>query len=135
MHNWYSGESATADDCEALVRNKIQYRVESETSTVYLSQESPKVLLVKYNIEADLGIFRLMDEFPARTSWIEIDRLMECDESNKLLEKSQSMGCVGFNGEVEPGDINLVETAVRSELQRANMNWRSWPVSTPIGIV
>ena len=111
MHSWVQGKPSDVE-CEFVREQGELYNVETETSSQLLSEESPKVQLIKYSTAHDLGIFRLHEQHPPRKEWIEIEWLMEGDEAHKQnLVAGQTVACIVFNGEMSPNDESAVKAA------------------------
>jgi hypothetical protein len=134
MQNWNKVDSPSDEECELLSQQKVRYQVENEISTECLSGDSALVELIKFDVKSDLGIFRLVDEYAPRQSWVEIDNLMERDDSHNLLVKGDVVGCIGFNGDIKSDDISLVQTAINSEISKNDIHVQN-PVSLTCCII
>ena len=104
-------DQPSREECE-LVRDIGQkFSVESEISSQVLSEFSPKVKLIEFSAEHDIGLYRLLDDYPARTEYLDPNWLIECDEAHGAYPDRLNVACVGYNSKISSEDA--VEVGIR----------------------
>lgn len=107
------------EECELVRKIGETFNVESEICSQVLSEFSPKVQLVEFSAEHDIGLYKLQDHFPSRTEYLNPDWLMECDEAYSAnLEDGRSIACVGYNSKISHEDATEVIKQAAIQLQR-----------------
>ena len=100
------------EECLLVQETGEKFIVESEISSQVLSEFSPKVELFGFNAEHNIGIYRLLDEYPARTEYLDPDWLIEGKEIGGAYLEGRNVACVGYNSKISPEDaIDVVEQA------------------------
>lgn len=96
----WKGKIASYEECEALRKSGEWIYVESEiTSKVIDMQHSPVVQLIEYDVEADIGLFRLMDQYPPAHDWVRTSWMWERKEMHEFKTPDREwIACVGYNG-------------------------------------
>ena len=100
FHKWI-GNFASESECEQFKQAGVAFFVESEISRQVLNQYSPRVQFIAFNIDNDMGLFRLQDHYPDQSNLIDISWLLECDDafSNQLPVGSKA-ACCGYSAAV-----------------------------------
>ena len=98
MDEWL-GEQPTQGELQIAVQRSLTYHVETEVSTQLLSQFSPIVHLIGFDINWDIGIFKLADGLPPQQYWVDPDWILEQDTIEPMTS-GVPVGCVGYCGEV-----------------------------------
>ena len=88
-------------ECSFIKEKGILFGVESEISSQVLSSHSPKLRLIAFDIEHDIGLFKLVEEYPPNPVWADPKWIVERDEVPELgLKPGRKAACVGYNGHV-----------------------------------
>ena len=66
-----SVEMLRGEECESNRKTGQTFDVESEISSQVLSAHSPKVQLLDFSAEIDIGIIRLQDRFASRENFVD----------------------------------------------------------------
>jgi hypothetical protein len=84
-----------------------------------LSIFSPKVQLLEFSAEDDIGIFKLQDHYPPRSDYVNPDWLLECDEVyERDLKPGRKVACVGYSGKISEEDAVKVKNEAAIQLQK-----------------
>lgn len=117
MHEWKSGEP-TKQECDELIESGKTFSVETEINSMLLLPGSPKVQLVAAHQDYDLGLFRLLDNYPPRTTWYEPDGLIEHDQAGQSgLSAGRKIACVGFSQKLHDDDRQRILYQAAIKLQ------------------
>ena len=118
FHSWI-GEHPTKAECEMFLVGGTQFQVENEISATVLGPYSPTVSLVRYNVECDLGIFKLQDGLPDREEFVDYRYIIERDEIYQQgLSPGTKAACVGFSAEIAENDGKMIIQQAAYELNR-----------------
>ncbi len=113
-----------------MVRSQEPLSIENEISSKLLSQFSPKVALVAHNIQNDLGLFRLLDQYPPSRNWIDLNWIMDRDELyNSQMHHEQQIGCIGYSNSLSDEDTKKVKDEAEIKAL-AVMGIKAYDVST-----
>ncbi|KAL8914845.1 MAG: hypothetical protein Q9171_000681 [Xanthocarpia ochracea] len=108
FHDWF-GDIPTDAELNTLLKSGTRFAVESEICSRLISAASPMVQMIDHDASNDLGLFRLADESPDRTEWVDPAWLADRDE---IYEAEPTPGrivaCVGFSGSIHGDDANAV---------------------------
>jgi hypothetical protein len=118
LFNW-PAIHPTIEDCENVRKHKIAFSVEIEVSAKILCEYSPRVLLVAFNVDHDLGIFKLQDEYPDRQDFIDVNWLMERDEAyHQGVAPESKAACIGFSSHVPENEAKLIKEQAAYKLSQ-----------------
>lgn len=107
------------EECELVRKMGETFNVESEICSQVLSEFSPKVQLVEFSAEHDIGLYKLQDHYSSRTEYLDPNWLMELDEVYRVnLEDGRNIACVGYNSKISPEDATEVMKQAAIQLQR-----------------
>jgi hypothetical protein len=107
------------EECELVRKMGETFNVESEICSQVLSEFSPKVQLVEFSAEHDLGLYKLQDHYPSRTEYLDPNWLMECDEAYRAnLEDGRNVACVVYSSKISHEDVTEVMKQAAIQLQR-----------------
>ena len=120
LYQWVQGLPSD-EECELVRKKGLTFDVESEICSQVLSLHSPKVQLVEFSAKDDIGIFKLQENYPPRSEWVNIEWLMDRDEAYKLeLKAGCKVACVAFNSKMTGEDRrNIKDEAARQLHQKA----------------
>ncbi|KAL8916219.1 MAG: hypothetical protein Q9172_006399 [Xanthocarpia lactea] len=122
FHVWF-GDVPTDDELNLLLKSRSRFAVESEICSRLISAASPMVQMIDHDASNDLGLFRLADEYPDRTEWIDPTWLADRDE---IYEAEPTPGrivaCVGFSGSIHKDDADAVRKSADDQV-----NWLLTP--------
>ena len=117
IHTFVQGIPSRGE-CELIRQSGQTFDVESEISSQVLSTHSPKVQLLDFSAEDDIGIFRLQDSFTPRENFVDPEWLMERNEVyNNHLPPGSNVGCLGYNSRISDDDKRRVTEIAASKLQ------------------
>jgi hypothetical protein len=67
-------------------------------------------LLVAFNVDHDLGIFKRQDEYTDRQDFIDVNWLMEWDEAyHQSVAPESKAACIGFSSHVPENEAKLIK--------------------------
>lgn len=117
LYDWPTG-GPTFSVCEMLRLSGQTFHVESEITSQVLSENSPKVQLIAFSVEHDVGLFKLQDDCLSNSDWVEIDWLLERDEVVQAkVSPGQKVACVGYSGKVENNDAWEISMEIAVQLR------------------
>lgn len=117
LFNW-PGNVPTTQQCELLRLDGTTFHVESEITSSILSSNSPKVQLIAFSAENDLGVFKLQDQYPPSSDWIDLDLLMDRDEAAQMNIRSGSkVACIGYSGQIDTLDAKQITWEMAIQLR------------------
>jgi hypothetical protein len=118
FRHWIQDQPSN-EECELVRKMGETFNVESEICSQVLSEFSPKVQLVKFSAEHDIGLYKLQDHYPSRTEYLDPNWLMECDEAYRAnLEDGRNVACVGYSSKISHEDATEVMEQAAIQLQR-----------------
>ena len=103
-------------ELDGFIGTGSNLEVESDISTVLLSDLSAKVILIAADGKNDLGLFELLPQFPPSKDWVELDWLMDRNEVKDSYFPGGRVACVGFSSSLELADINAVRQGAQDQL-------------------
>ena len=106
------------EECVLVREMGETFNVESEISSQVLSEFSPKVKLLWFSAEHDTGLYRLLDDYPARTEYLDPNWLLEGDEIRGAYLDGQNVACVGYNSKISSEDAKEVVARAAIKLER-----------------
>ena len=114
-------EETPSDEERELVRkNGLTFDVESEVCSQVLSLHSPKVQLLEFSAKDDIGIYELQDNYPSRSTWMNLEWLIERDDVYRLdLKARRKVACVAYNGKVTEEDTRDIRDEAARQLQES----------------
>lgn len=125
FHGWITGDPSQIE-CERARDLGISFAVENEISEKLLSEYSPRVQLVAFDVENEFGIFKLQDQYADRKDFIDIRWMLEydeaCSQQNLNLEPGTNAACVGYSAIISEDDSKTV-------LDQANRQLWHLPIS------
>ena len=128
IHTWVQG-FPSEEECKLLHQSGTTFDVETEISSQVLGKFSPKVRLIVWSAENDVGIFQLLPQFASQTEYINIDWLMEPEELyNQNLSPGRRAACIGYNGSLSKDLAKQVKHEASRELSK-NLPHASFVVS------
>jgi hypothetical protein len=118
FHDWI-GTFASLGECELFKQAGVVFSVESEISRQVLTQYSPHVQLIAFNIDNDMGLFRLQDHYPDQSNFIDINWLLERDDafSNQLPVESKA-ACCGYSAAVSAEESREIQDQAAHHLSK-----------------
>ena len=121
FHHWI-GNFASANECDQFRLTGVAFPVETEISRQVLSQYSPRVQLVAFNLDNDMGLFRLQDHYPDQSNFIDISWLLERDDafSNQLPVGSKA-ACCGFSATVSAEGSRKIQDQAAHQLYKMSL--------------
>lgn len=118
IHDWIQ-KYPSREECHLMCQSRQTFHVESEISSQILSDFSPKLQLIHFSEQNDIGIYRLLDQYPPRLDWVRPEFLMERDEVyQQNLSGGRKVACVGFSGAVSQSDQRLIQEEAAMQLQK-----------------
>ena len=128
LYHWVQGVPST-EECDLVRKTGQVFNVESEICSQVLSSHSPKVQLVEFSIEDDIGIFKLQDCYPPRPDWVDPDWLLDRDDAYiKKLSAGRKVACVGYSGKISEEDAKKIKNEAAIKLQE-NLQQSAFSVS------
>lgn len=116
LHQWIQGYPSN-EECDLLRKTGQTFDVESEICSQILSIFSPKVQLLEFSAEEDIGIFKLQDHYPPRSDYVNPDWLLERDEVyERDLKPGWKVACVGYSGKISEEDAVKVKNEAAIQL-------------------
>jgi hypothetical protein len=106
------------EECELVQKMGETFSVESEITSQVFSEFSPKVKLIEFSAEHDVGLYRLLDDYPARTEYLDPNWLLEGDEIRGAYLDGQNVACVGYNSKISSEDAKEVVARAAIKLER-----------------
>ena len=118
LQNW-NGPFASFDECEKLRQSGAAFAVEGEISRHVLTKYSPHAQLVAFDINNDLGIFRLQNQYPDQKDFVDINWLLEREEAyhNQLPVHSKA-ACCGFSASVSEQASREIQSQAAHHLSK-----------------
>ena len=117
LHPWVQGLPSN-EECDLVRKSGQTFDVETEICSQVLSVHSPKVQLVEFSAEDDIGIFKLQDCYPPRSDWVSPDWLMERDDAYRQnLTAGRKVACVAYDGNINEGDMRKIKDQAAMQLQ------------------
>lgn len=108
----------TNEEVRRYCGHGLKFAVESEISSQLLSAaHSPQVYLVAFSAQDDLGIFRLVDEYPDREDWVNPYWLIERDDCAGDVGGGRMVACVGYSDRISDTDRNRVKAEATLQLR------------------
>ena len=118
LRHWIQGLPSN-EECELVRQSGQTFDVETEICSQVLSAHSPKVQLVEFSAEDDIGIFKLQGGYSPRSDWVSPDWLMERDEAYRQnLMAGRKVACVAYNGKIKEGDARRIKDEAAIQLQK-----------------
>ena len=118
IHHWIQGLPSN-EECDLVRKTGQTFDVESEICSQVLSLHSPKVQLLEFSAEDDIGIFKLQDQYPPREDFVNPNWLMERDEAyEQNLEPGRKVACVGYSGKISEEDARKIKDETSIQLQK-----------------
>ncbi|KAL9099348.1 MAG: hypothetical protein Q9163_005139 [Psora crenata] len=120
FHHWIQGLPSN-EECDLVRKSGRTFDVESEIASQVLSSvHSPKVVLLDFSVEDDIGIFKLPDRYPPRSEWVDPDWLTERDElyNNQNLGPGRKVACVGYSGKINDEDKTKIKNEAAIQLRK-----------------
>jgi len=118
FHHWVQGLPSN-EECDLVRKTGQTFDVETEICSQFLSVHSPKVQLLEFSAEDDIGIFKLQDRYPPRSDWVNPDWLMERDDAYRQdLNAGRKVACVVYNGKISEGDTRKIKDEAAIQLQK-----------------
>ncbi|KAK3172998.1 hypothetical protein OEA41_006326 [Lepraria neglecta] len=118
LHHWVQALPSN-EECDLVRKTGQTFDVESESCSHVLSVHSPKVQLLQFSAEDDIGIFKLQDCYPPRSDWVNPDWLMERDDAYRHdLNVGRKVACVAYNGKISEGDTRKIKDEAAIQLQK-----------------
>jgi hypothetical protein len=118
FHDWI-GTFASLSECEQFKQAGVVFPVESEISRQVLTQYSPRVQLVAFNIDNDMGLFRLQDHYPDQSNFIDINWLLERDDAfSDQLPVGSKAACCGYSAAVSAQETREIQDQAAHHLSR-----------------
>ena len=116
MATWDDGYP-TEKELVFLRESGQEFKLESKISAALLSETSPGVVLVGWDIPCDTGIFRLKDGYPLNKHYISTDWLLERNDTRfPNIKLNSRVGCISFNARVPEEITEHVKREVASTL-------------------
>lgn len=85
-------------NCEQFRQRGVSLTVESENSQTILGEYSPRLQLIAFDVDHDVGLFKLQDRYPDQRDFVNIDWLMERDDAYfNDLPVGAKVACCGFS--------------------------------------
>ena len=117
LYHWQLGEPTT-EECELVRKAGHAFEVESEITAQILTDTSPKVQLIAFDIDADIGVFRLMDKYRPSPNHIDPDWLVETNRVRDInLTIGRKVACLGYNGQIDATDAEAVKAEANKVVQ------------------
>lgn len=118
FHNW-TGPFASFNECEQFKQSGVAFAVESGISRHVLTKYSPHAQLVAFDIDNDLGIFRLQNQCPDQKDFVDISWLLERDEAyNNQLPVHSKAACCGFSASVSEQASREIQSQAAHHLSK-----------------
>jgi len=118
FHHWVQGLPSN-EECDLVRKTGQTFDVETEICSQFLSVHLPKVQLLEFSVEDDIGIFKLQDRYPPRSDWVNPDWLMERDDAYRQdLNAGRKVACVVYNGKISEGDTRKIKDEAAIQLQK-----------------
>lgn len=118
FHNWI-GEFASINECEQFRQTDVSFTVESEISQTILSEYSPRVQLIAFNVDNDVGLFKLQDKYADQKNFVNIDWIMERDDVySHQLPTGAKAACCGFSGAISEFQSKQVQDQAAHHLSQ-----------------
>ena len=119
FHNWM-GAFATNGEVEMFRQQGVSFAVENEVSQEIVGEFSPRVQLVAFDTDNDIGLFKLQDQYPNQTNYIDYNWLLDRDELCQLnIPHSVKAACIGYSGKLSDEDARIVENEAAKQLGKA----------------
>ncbi len=108
----------TQAECQLVIDGGMSFTVENEISSKLLTDHhSPRIRLIGFQPDDDVGIFKLQDGYADREDWVPVESLVEPDEAVQYgLTEGTSVACVGFCGSVSDAQAYLIRDTARQHL-------------------
>ena len=111
FHGWIKGVPSHIE-CEMFRDLGITFAVENEIPEKLLSEYSPRVQLAAFDVENEIRIFKLQDQYADQQYFIDIRWMLECDgarsQQNINLEPGTNAACVGYSRMISEDDSKTV---------------------------
>ena len=92
------GEFASVNECEQFRQRGLSLAVESEISQTILSKYSLRLQLVAFDVDNDVGLFKLQDKYANQKDFVNIDWTMKRDDAySNQLPFGVKVACCGFS--------------------------------------
>lgn len=109
FHNWID-EFPSVNECDQFRQSGISFAVESEITNIILNEYSPRVQLVAFDVDNDVGLFKLQDRFADQKNYVDINWIMEGDDAySSQLQIGTKAACCGFNGSVSELHSRMIQ--------------------------
>lgn len=116
---WNTGR-ATQAECQVVYDQGISFLVENEICPKLLDHAySDRIKLIGFEVDDDIGIFRMEDGYPDRADWVPVESLVEPDEATEYgVAHGTAVACVGYCGSASEADTKAVGDAARQQLSQ-----------------
>ena len=109
FHTWI-GPRASFNECEQCRKSGAAFPVESEISRQLITESSPGAQLVAFDIDNDLALFKLQDQYPDQKDFVDISWILKRDEAcNNQLPVESKAACCGYNAAVSEEDSKHIQ--------------------------
>lgn len=116
LYDW-KGPTPTIEELEYLRYTQMPFDVESEITSKIVCDQSPKVKLIAYNVACDIGLFKLLDEYPSNPTHVNLDWLLDRDAASKIESAARSkVACIGFSSQIAEQDSWRINMALAFQL-------------------
>lgn len=118
FHTWI-GPGASFNECEQFRQSGVAFPVESEISRKLITESSPRAQLVAFDIDNDLGLFKLQGQYPDQEDFVDISWILERDEAfiNHLPVASKA-ACCGYSDAVSEEDSKHIQDQAAHHLSK-----------------
>lgn len=117
LYDW-NRDDPSFEECERLRIDGETFSVENEISSQVLSKYLPKVQLVRFDVERDIGIFKLQDQFSSSSAFANPDWILEYDQLDNPELKGAKVACIGYSSKISETDARNVQYAAWIQLQQ-----------------
>lgn len=118
FHTWI-GPRASLGECEQFRQSGVTFPVESEISRQLITEYSPRAQLVAFDIDNDLGLFKLQDQYPDQKDFVEISWILERDEAyDNQLPVASKAACCGYSAAVSETDSKHIQDQAAHHLSQ-----------------
>ena len=109
FHSWI-GKYASFNECEEFRQIGVAFPVETEISRQVVDAYSPCVQLIAFDINNDVGLFRLQDRYPDQPNFVDVNWLLERDDAySRQLPVGCKAACCGYSTTVSEDDSRKVQ--------------------------
>ena len=130
FENW-NQDFPTVNECEQFRQNRISIAVETEITNSILSKYSPRVHLIAFDVDNDVGLFQLQDGFPDQPHHVNVDWIMDGDNAwQSQLPTGTKAACCGFNGSISELHSKMVQDQAAHHLSQVPLASVSYGIPT-----